>query len=201
MTDSKRDAILTAAREVFRESGFTGATLVRIAVAAGLSYSELVEQFPDKELLLRAVLAQRDDDEDARSDFDAITDPQAALAAVVDLVEYNAAHRGMVELFTVLVGESVVPSSPGHDFFRERYARRVDSFRRTYQRGADAGVLDPEWTPDAAAVELTALLDGLQIQWLLSDGAIDMAALVRAHLSRQIVSPTAAADAADAAGE
>jgi hypothetical protein len=37
-----------------------------------------------------------------------------------------------------------------------------------------------------AARQLVALLDGLQLQWLLDDGTTDMPALVRAHLQAQL---------------
>lgn len=184
-----REAILDAAREVFRDVGFNGATMVRIAVRAGISYAQLLDEFSDKDALLQELLRRRDDEDDERTDLDSITDPHAALEALVGLVEHNAQQRGIIELFTVLVGESVSPKNPGHRFFQERYERRLESLRRTYERGRDAGVLNPEWEPDSAARELVALLDGLQIQWLLADGELDMAAIVRRNLARQIREP------------
>ncbi|WP_344789918.1 helix-turn-helix domain-containing protein [Gryllotalpicola daejeonensis] len=195
MSDAQRhDAILDAAREVFRDVGFNGATLVRIAVTAGVTYAELVDEFPDKDALLHEVLRLRDAEDDERMDLDAITDADAALEAVVDMVRRNIESKGMVELFTVLAGESVSESNPGHAFFAQRYAERRERIARTYRRGAEAGVLRPDWDPDLSAVVLLALLDGLQIQWLLSGGEIDMVNIMRRHLNRQIVRPEAPDD-------
>jgi AcrR family transcriptional regulator len=190
---SRHDAILDAAREVFRDVGFNGATLVRIAVLAGVTYAQLLEEFPDKDALLHEVLAARDAEDDARTDLDSITDPDDALEAVVDLVRHNTERKGMIELFTVLVGESVSPSNPGHEFFARRYEERRELLARTYRRGAEAGLLRPDWDPDLSAIFLLALLDGLQIQWLLSDGEIDMVTIMR-HLNRQIVRADASAE-------
>lgn len=40
--------------------------------------------------------------------------------------------------------------------------------------------------PALAGAQLIALMDGLQVQWLLSDGATDMAGVLRAHLQAQL---------------
>ena len=40
-----------------------------------------------------------------------------------------------------------------------------------------------------AAIELTALLDGLQVQWLYRPEAIDMPALFRQRINAQLVVP------------
>ncbi|MFC4244506.1 TetR/AcrR family transcriptional regulator [Gryllotalpicola reticulitermitis] len=185
-----REVILAAARDVFCEVGYNAAAMVRIAVLAGVSYSKLITAFPDKEALLRELLSRRDDEDEERIDLDAITDPHDALDAVVGLVRFNSTHPGIVELFTVLAGESVSVNNPGHEFFAGRYESRLSTLRRTYTRGREAGLLDSRLTPDAAAAELIALMDGLQIQWLLSGGRTDMVALVRGYLNRQLIEPT-----------
>jgi hypothetical protein len=40
-----------------------------------------------------------------------------------------------------------------------------------------------------AGVELIALMDGLQVQWLLDDGRTDMAGVVRAHVQAHLDVP------------
>lgn len=186
---STHDAILDAAREVFRDVGFNGATMLRIAALAGVSYEELLQAFPDKNELLQELLATRDAEDEARMRLDSITDPHDALEAVVDVARRNTEHRGLVELYTVLAGESVSTNNPGHDFFATRYRDRLDLLTRTYRRGQEAGFLKADWDPALAAAHLVALLDGLQIQWLLSNGETDMVGIIRRHLARQIAEP------------
>jgi hypothetical protein len=41
----------------------------------------------------------------------------------------------------------------------------------------------------AAAIELTALMDGLQVMWLLDPDGIDMAAQVRRAVQRLLIFP------------
>ena len=45
----------------------------------------------------------------------------------------------------------------------------------------------PSVEPEPSARELVALMDGLQIQWLYDPHSVDMAALVAAHLDRQLM--------------
>ncbi|MCC1494045.1 TetR family transcriptional regulator C-terminal domain-containing protein [Cognatishimia sp. F0-27] len=53
---AKREAILEAGLDVFSEAGFRGATLDRIAAAAGLSKPNLLYYYPSKEAIHDALL-------------------------------------------------------------------------------------------------------------------------------------------------
>lgn len=53
---AKREAILEAGLDVFSEAGFRGATLDRIAQAAGLSKPNLLYYYPSKEAIHEALL-------------------------------------------------------------------------------------------------------------------------------------------------
>ncbi|WP_243736459.1 TetR family transcriptional regulator C-terminal domain-containing protein [Curtobacterium flaccumfaciens] len=52
-----------------------------------------------------------------------------------------------------------------------------------------AGGLIDSVDVSAAAIELTALMDGLQVMWLLDPDGIDMAAQVRRAVQRLLVFP------------
>lgn len=52
----KRDAILSAARELFLRKGYAGASMDEVAAAAGVSKQTIYKQFSDKDLLFAAVL-------------------------------------------------------------------------------------------------------------------------------------------------
>ncbi|BAS14784.1 transcriptional regulator TetR protein [Arthrobacter sp. Hiyo8] len=48
---------------------------------------------------------------------------------------------------------------------------------------ADEGTLRPGVAPATAARQLTALMDGLQVQWLLDNDSVDMPSEVAAYLN------------------
>jgi TetR/AcrR family transcriptional regulator len=54
----KREVILDAALEMFSTHGFAGATVDRIALAAGLSKPNLLYYFPSKEAIHRALISE-----------------------------------------------------------------------------------------------------------------------------------------------
>jgi hypothetical protein len=100
-----------------------------------------------------------------------------------------ATRRGIVELFAVLSAEATSPDHPAHAFFVERYRNAVEAAELTYARVRDEGRLRPGIDPGAAARQLIALMDGLQVQWLLDDRVTDMAGVLRAHIKSQLTVP------------
>jgi len=62
----------------------------------------------------------------------------------------------------------------------------VAGARTAYEQARLEGALRAGIAPDAAGRQLIALMDGLQVQWLLGDGATDMAAVLRAHIEAQL---------------
>ncbi|MFM2077074.1 MAG: hypothetical protein RJA49_964 [Actinomycetota bacterium] len=169
---------------MFGEVGYRGATLREIAARCGISHTGLLHHFANKEALLVAVLQHRDevDRERLRADDSGVD----TLRRMVDLVAFNATRRGIVELFTVLSSEATSADHPAHDWFVQRYRASLRATTRSFQRARDEGALRAGVDPGVAAAQLTALMDGLQVQWLLDDGATDMVAAVRAHLQAQL---------------
>lgn len=58
LTDRKREAILQAAVAEFREHGFAGTSMDRLAAAAGVSKRTVYNHFPSKDELFAAILQQ-----------------------------------------------------------------------------------------------------------------------------------------------
>ena len=180
---AKRREILDHAIVLFGEVGYRAASLREIATRSGISHPGLLHHFPTKEALLLDVLAHRDEVDTELFTGSAGTD---ALRHLVDVVRRNAARRGVVELFTVLSAEATGADHPAHTFFVERYRSTVAGVERAYLAARAAGALRPDIDPTAAARHLVALMDGLQIQWLLDDCRSDMVAPVRAHIEGQL---------------
>jgi AcrR family transcriptional regulator len=173
---AKRREIIDQAMTMFGEAGYRGASLREIAARCGLSHPGLLHHFPTKESLLLAVLAQRDEADTAWI---------AALRRLVELGTLNSSRRGIVELFAVLSAEATAADHPAHDFFVDRYRTSVDMIVQAYREAEQDGQLREGVEPDAAGRQLVAVMDGLQVQWLL-DGATDMGALLHAHVQGQL---------------
>ncbi|MGM7421321.1 MULTISPECIES: TetR/AcrR family transcriptional regulator [unclassified Cellulosimicrobium] len=183
---AKREEIIQAAVVLFGEVGFHAASLRELASRVGMSHPGLLHHFPTKVALLEAVLDYRDtvDQADLDEDLARGTD---YFDALVRLVERNALRRHIVELFTALAAEATSPDHPAHEYFVRRYEWAVARAVEQLSRRASAGGLRAGVDPRAAARQIVALMDGLQVQWLLSldrprAERVDMAADLRAYL-------------------
>jgi AcrR family transcriptional regulator len=178
---ARREAIVRAAVEVFSSVGFHKGSLREVADRAGLSQAGLLHHFPSKEHLLQAVLTWRDEDASQRL---GTPTPEGLdlLRGMVDTVEHNASTPELVELHVVLSAEGTSPDHPMHDYFVSRYAAVFDIVLAAF-RAADAqGQVRPDVDLHSAARTVIALMDGLQVQWLLHRADVDMAADLRRYL-------------------
>jgi AcrR family transcriptional regulator len=169
---SRRTEITRAAFELFAERGFRGASLEQVAQRVGLTKAGVLHYFPSKDALLVAVLAERDRDSASAATVppDAVDALHAKLAALRSVVAQNTLQPGLVQAFTVLSAESVTDDHPAQPWFRQRYryGRRHLAEAVTVDTGLSAH--------DAlrAAALLLAVMDGLQLQWLLDPQEVDM---------------------------
>jgi AcrR family transcriptional regulator len=181
-TAATRVAILDAALEVFSESGFHSGSLRDVARRAGISNSGLLHHFPDKVALLDAMLDHRDD-----VDADAMRlltrDGRSTLHALIHLAAANASKPGIVKLYAILSTEATAADHPAHEHFVTRYERTRAFVRTAFASLAEEGHLVAGATPDSATIGTLAMMDGLQIQWLLDPAKIDMPSELAFYLS------------------
>ena len=184
----RREDIITAATAAYGESGYLGASLRDIAKRAGISHAGLLYYFPATEQLLAAVLERRDA-EDARREH--LTGPAgiAVLRGFVALVRHNRRHHGIVDLYGRLAAEAISPGHPAHDYFVRHYRDARALLRDAFRVLAAEGALRPGVDPDAAAVTMVALMDGLQVQWLTCPDDVDMPAALLSYLSGVLADP------------
>lgn len=168
-----RQAIIDAALEVFA-SGYNAGSLRDIAARVGMSEAGLLHHFKTKRALLLAVLEHRDDHSRTLVDFH-VDDGVEALRGLVALARYNQSTPGVVELFCVLSAEATAPDHPAHDYFTKRYEAVRVNIGAAFERAAAAGRLHEGIDPQRAAVATIAMMDGLQVQWLLDPTVLDMA--------------------------
>ena len=175
---ARKEQILTEAVRLFAASGYRAASLRELAQRCELSLPGLLHHVGGKEQLLLAVLERRDADDAAEAGL-ADRPGRERFEALLEVVARNQARRGIVELYSVLSAEATAPDHPAHAFFARRYARLADDLA-----GAFADCEHPH--PRSAARRLVAVVDGLQVQWLLDPDGVDMVAEVRRHLDAEL---------------
>ncbi|MEW2399484.1 TetR/AcrR family transcriptional regulator [Streptomyces sp. NPDC046862] len=172
---ARREEILRTALQAFADQGFRATSMREIAEAVGLSQAGLLHHFRSKDDLLAEVLRLRDEENYAFNQRFGQEVGLAALRRLVDMVELNARQAGLVQLYTVLSGESVSADHPAQPYFTARYAElreRVSGYLRVAR---DEGQIRADVDLVQAATVIIAVVDGLQVQWLLSPKSVDMA--------------------------
>lgn len=174
----RRREILESASLEFAKRGYSGASLAEIAEAVGISAPSLLHHFKSKEQLLTDLLAYRDDISrgEGATSFDA--GGQARLDHLAGTAEENARNRGLTQLYSVLLGESLTEDHPAKEFFRNRFTGlRAPLQEALLEAIADPSVSEQDVLETAAAI--VAVMDGIQFQYLLDPEAVDMAAVTR----------------------
>jgi AcrR family transcriptional regulator len=179
----RREQILAAAAEAFAETGFRGTSLADVAARVGVSQPGLLHHYPNKEALILAVLQKRDE-EDQRYLAEVFGDSDAGVVEwYTTLCLRNAGRPELVRLYTVTAAESLDPTHPAHGFFQGRYQRIRTVVAERIATDQERGRLPRSLDPTDTATELIALMDGLQLQWLMQP-SIDMCAIFQRHLAR-----------------
>jgi AcrR family transcriptional regulator len=177
-----RERLLQSALRAIAANGFQGSSLAAIASDAGMTTAGLLHHFPSKDELLVAVLAERDRLDGARFHLGDLRG-LAALDRLVQLVEHNTMVPGLVQAYTVLMGESVGEDHPAHGWFRDRYPRRRTNIAAALRAGVDIGEIRADVDCDALAAQIIAMMDGLQVQWVLNPDDIDMAVVFADYIT------------------
>ena len=107
-----------------------------------------------------------------------------ALEVLLELCRQNEERPGIVRLFTILAAESVDDDHPAHDWFLARYRDRRRILAARLADEQREGRVDADLDPEATASQILAMFDGLQIQWLLDPGGVDMVAVFEDFLAR-----------------
>lgn len=181
-----RQRILDACVDAFGISGFYGATMKDIAARAGMSHTGLLHHFPTKEELLLAVLAYRDERgrvlvKAAMHDVD--DSPENALRSMLMAVIANEREPGLTALHATLSAEATNPDHPAYGYFRERYRTVRTYYEARFEELRKLGHLVTSMTPRALAYSFTAIMDGLQVQWLYEDGDFQMEEVIEEFLT------------------
>ncbi len=191
-TLARREEILRAAAATFGAKGYNKGPLTEIAEQVGMTHAGILHHFGSKNALLLEVLQYRDS-----TDVEAL--PEHHMPGGADLFRHlvktaflNARRAGIVQAFVVLSAESVTDDHPARPYFEERYKTlRVEVAQAFRVMCEEAGVTEPE-TVDMASASILAVMDGLQVQWLLDPTAVELAEASRFAIEAivaQVLSP------------
>ncbi len=176
-------SIQEVAGRMFAARGFNGTSLRDVAAGVGLSPAGLLHYFPDKVALLEAVL-------DARlgtiaDEFGLETgDGETFVRGLVAVAKRDEAEPEVLRLFCVLSAEALDAANPAHGYFT-RWFGQVRSHLQAAFEDLDRRGLYCGWpiTPAQAAVNVSALRDGVNLQWLLAPDEVDRVGTIRASFA------------------
>ncbi|UQE76250.1 TetR/AcrR family transcriptional regulator [Gordonia sp. PP30] len=184
--EARREQIISEALRVFAEHGYRNASAAEIAERCGLSQPGLWHYFPNKDALLTAALAHRDQNDLARFGHDLPLRGADGLRRLVTLIEAKEQAPDLVRLFTVVAGESVTVDHPARDWA----VRRHRTMRLHAAAALEGGVANGEFRSGidipAIASQVVATIDGLQLQWLLDPEEIELAAVFETYIESLI---------------
>jgi len=173
-TRAKREQILKAAVEIFGNKGSTNGTLADVAEQVGITHAGVLHHFGSKQKLLLEVLAYRDQADVAELAEKHIPDGPQLFLHLVRTAFANELRPGIVQAYTVLSSESVTDDHPGREYFEDRYTTlRREVTAAFHELCAQEGVTAPDTIADAAA-SILAVMDGLQLQWLLHPEIVEL---------------------------
>lgn len=179
---ARRAAVLEAARRLFSQQGFKGSSLAAIAQEAGLTDAGLLYHFPTKNDLLLAVIAEGDREQDEA--LEKVRDARG-LGLLQRMAEFGVdleADPILTALDVTLSAEHMRDGTEINRYFVERYERFRAMLAGAFEDARAAGDLRGDFDPAVEAANMTAVLDGLRLQWLLSDGQVSMADGMRAYV-------------------
>ncbi|WDF34996.1 TetR/AcrR family transcriptional regulator (plasmid) [Arthrobacter agilis] len=183
-TAARRREILEAAVAVFGSRGYSGGSIQEVADRAGIAQTTLLHHFPTKAQLLVAVLEYRDEvspnTPGTREHFTEV---------VVQQAENNEGVPHLIELYSVLCGEATTQDHPAREYFVKRFQRLRGEYSNELRYLASTGRLRPGIDPDIAGPTIVALWDGIQTQWLLSPGNVNVPQTLKAYLDLILINP------------
>ncbi|MFC4243153.1 TetR/AcrR family transcriptional regulator [Gryllotalpicola reticulitermitis] len=165
----RRQDIIASAAKVFGEYGYAGGSLRQVAKRVGVTPAALTRHFPDKESLLVAVLQYWDSENDRLMPRD--LHGIARVKQMPESARHHTHDRGLVEMFLTISAEASNPVHPLHDFVQRRYDRVLSAMIVELTWARDAGEVLPTLTDEHIVRDVKAayaLMDGIQLQWLLN---------------------------------
>lgn len=163
-----RVAVLDAAEKLFAEKGVAGTSLEAISRAAGVTRGAFYWHFKDKPAVLAALFERRCLPQQALLTLAAEQghdDPLGLIErAGIEVLEGFEADQGNQRLFRILTNHGEDPEIA--DRILEHNREAFDLMCRLAEHAQQNGELNPDFSPDEAALLLLAVMTGLLSEWL-----------------------------------
>jgi len=175
-----RDAILTAAEQVFLERGLTQSTLMQIACHAGVTRGAIYFHFHDKLDIFQAIINRTCFPHEEIMVQAAACDhpnPMHVLEqSILTALELFATNERQQNVFTIIHQrcEYVGEIAPLVEHLKEARANVLSLFTGLLNISERRGELSEEWTSISAAQILLAILSGLLNEWMRSERSFDL---------------------------
>lgn len=159
-----REQFTAKALELFAAQGFQRLSLRKIAESLGVSHAALTYHFPTKESLLEAVF-----NEQAMREapvFQPMIEEVGVLDALPDLLRANDDIPDLIQLDVTILAEAIRPDHSAHEWAQARMDEMVEDIRNGLTIERDKGRLRLDIDLDATARQISAMVRGLQLQWL-----------------------------------
>jgi AcrR family transcriptional regulator len=167
----RRLQILDRAIELFAERGVDGASLRSLADEIGVSHTALRHYFDSRDELLIEVYREHE----SRSEEAAVRAAGGAVAEMSATADRNRSVPGLVQLYATLTTDALQEQHPvTREFVRNRFAELRGVLTARIERAQEAGEVASDIGASDAAALLIAASDGLQVQWLLDPGTVDV---------------------------
>ena len=163
----RRREIVDAATRIFARHGYAGGSLRQIANDVGVTPAALARHFENKYGLLQAVLVHWE--EDNVHHFDGAHGLEY-FRRLPSFMYYHTVEPGLIELLLTLATEATDPQHPARTWAVERYERVINLGVGYLREARELGEIVPM---DDEQIEIEArcifaLMDGMQLQWLLN---------------------------------
>ncbi|MFT8704978.1 TetR/AcrR family transcriptional regulator [Bifidobacterium aquikefiricola] len=186
--EARRKQILDEALNIVAVEGFDQTTLSKISKAVGITEAGVLHYFDSIDDLLVQVLRERDATDLAASRLipENLKDPVTVqpesddnpVSHALAIIAHNQKTPGLVELYAHMSVKAADPESCAYKYFKERGTIERALVGQTVATLYASHRVAPLVPPEDVARLLQALLDGLQIQWLLEND-LDMECLAQ----------------------
>ena len=167
----RRQQILQSAIALFAQRGVDSASLRTVGEAIGVSHAALRHYFSSRDELLVEVYRTHE----ALMVEGALAADASAVGVIAEAAERNRSIPGLVELYATLTTDALQERhAVTREFVRDRFRELRETLAARIESGQQEGRIAADIDPLDAAALVIAASDGLQIQWLLDPGAVDV---------------------------
>jgi AcrR family transcriptional regulator len=167
----RRQQIIDSVVALLAQRGGDRTSLRTVGEAIGVSHTALRHYFSSRdELLVEAYRTH-----EARAADDVPVAAASAVGVIINAAEQNRSIPGLVELYATLTTDALQEQhAVTRDYVRERFRALREDLAARIEAGQRAGTVAAGIDPLDAAALVIAASDGLQVQWLLDPGAVDV---------------------------